>query len=374
MQDLVIQSTREQLTTHMTRLVEAAQWRQGEVVFTRPCVSPAYNGVWPDDGMWPYMALPELASTTEWNGLLHWLTEAIVDLPCVPDRVEFDGLAVMSPGNAGAAPLSLGMPLHLPSAWTRYLQYAASFGCDIPRKRDWARIIRRSFDLVPYSRDLVYSDPQTRMVGFGFHDSIRLTGMELMSSLITYRGLQRAAAFFADVIDDGVREGWRQRAEALRANLYRLYDVEAGGFVGGSREGRMVSVWGSGLAYSLATQQQRVGIINYLLKHRESIFLRGCTRQTAAPGGWSGQAGGYQDSGFWAVGTGFVLPALADGAPDFAEELARELLANIESLDYAEWLDPQGGPRGARHFLASVAMPLLALRSLSEGRPLIEYF
>ena len=87
-----------QLSARMRELVQAAQFRRGDVVFTRPCVDPTYRGVWPDDCVWPYMGNPGLATLTEWPGLLHWLTDAVVDLPVVPDRVEFDDLAVFSPG------------------------------------------------------------------------------------------------------------------------------------------------------------------------------------------------------------------------------------------------------------------------------------
>ena len=365
---------RPALTAHMARLVAAAQLRQGPVTFTRPCISPTYQGVWPDDCMWPFIADPLLAKSLDWSGLLNWLTDAIVDLPCVPDRVEFSGLAVMSPGPVGASPLSMQMPLHLPSAWTRFLDYASGFGYEIPRKEAWGAVIRRSFDRVPFSFGLVYSDPQEQVVGFGFYDTVRLTGLDLMTSVVTYRGLQRAAALFADVMDPAVCEQWRQRAEHLRANLHRLYDEEAGGFVGGTSAGRMFSVWGNGLVYPLATRAQQAGILRFICEHQKKIFIRGCTRQTATLGGWSGASRGYQDSGAWAAGTGFILPALAVGAPELARSLAGELMEQLDSFECAEWLDDQGSPQGARQFLASVSMPLLALRSIEEGKPLLDYF
>ncbi len=365
---------RDRLRPLMAELVKAAQLRQGGVVFTRPCVSETYRGVWPDDCMWPYVADPALAAATEWPGLLEWLTDAIVELPCVPDRVEFNGVAVMSPGGARGAPMSLRMPLHLPSAWTRYLDYARSFGVAIPRQAEWAQVIRRSFDQVPFSFGLVHSDPQTRVVGFGFHDSIRITGLELMTSLVTYRGLQRAAALFADDLEPAVTGRWRRQAEGIRANLHRLFDAKLGGFLGGTLEGRQVSVWGSGLAYALATEEQRAAMVRFLQQNKADIFLRGCTRQVASAGGWSGKASGYQNDGFWATGTGFVLPALAEGDPAFARELAETLVDQLTQFDVAEWLNAQGQPHGARRFLASVSMPLLALRALAERRPLLDYF
>jgi hypothetical protein len=365
----------EMLSTRMVALVKAAQFNQAGITFTRPCVDPTYAGVWPDDCIWPFIAEPKLAQQTDWKALMAWLTEAVVDLPTVPDRVQFDGLAVMSPGGIGHAPLSQRMPLHLPSAWTRYLQYVESFGVVIPRKHDWAEVIRRSFDQVPFSFGLVYSDPQNEVVGFGFHDTIRLTGEELMSSLITLRGLQRASELFEGFLDPSILKKWSLQATVIRVHLDRLYSEEVGGFVGASSSGHQFSVWGNGLAYSFASTRQKQSILKFYRENKDRIFLRGCTRQVAEPGGWNGTGRNfvYQTGGYWATGTGFVLPALADGDPTLADELCNDLAADLASFDSAEWLDERGDPHGARSFLASVSLPLLATRSIMEGKSLLSY-
>jgi len=367
---------RDLLSARMRDLVLAAQFRRGDIIFTRPCVDTTYRGTWPDDCVWPYIGNPELARLTEWPGLLQWLTDAVVDLPVVPDRVEFDDLAVLSPGGPNSSPESAQMPLHLPSAWTRYLDYAESFGAKIPRKAAWAQVIRRSFEHVPFSFGLVYSNPQVKIVGFGFHDTIPLTGLELMTSLVTYRGLQRAARLFAKEIEPAICAQWLQRAEGIRQNLYRLYDEKIGGFVGATNRGRQFSVWGNGLAYWLADKEQQRAILKFYRENQSRIFLRGCTRQVAEPGGWGDGAPNYayQNGGYWATGTGFVLPTLADGDPELAARLAKELGDNLPAFDCAEWLDDKGNPNGARKFLASVSMPLIGTRSIAEHKPLLDYF
>jgi len=43
-------------------------------------------------------------------------------------------------------------------------------------------------------------------------------------------------------------------------------------------------------------------------------------------------------------------------------------------INFAEWIGVDGNPAGAQRYLASVAVPLLGLRSILEGRPLLEYF
>ncbi len=369
------QAASDQLRSYMTDLVTAAKVQVGGRTILTSTVSSAYVGVWPDDTLYPLMADPALAVKEEMAGQLALLTDSIVTLPYVPDRVEPDGLPIMAPGGPQTSPLTEYMPLHLPAAWVRLLDYYQSFGVPIPRKAEWAQVIERSFNQVPFSCGLAYSDPQKPHVGFGFFDAIRITGFELMSSLVLYRGLQRAARLFAGVAAPATLAHWTQTADSIRANLYRFYDPSIGGYAGGTRSGRQFSVWANGLAYSLADAETKAQIIRFCQGNKGKIFLSGCTRQIAEPS-WqnTGGAGSYQNGGFWATGTGYVLPALADQDPAFALHLVTDLIANLPKFGFSEWIGRDGIGAGAPKFLGSVALPLLGLRSILENKPLIEYF
>ena len=124
-----------------------------------PAPAPYYNGLWHDDFTWPHIGLPELQKTPVMRDTIAWLTDAMVDLPVVADRIEFDGTAVMSPGGWNARPMSEEMTLHLPAAWTRLLSHADAAGIEIPRRQDWARLLERSFARVHFSFGLVWNDP-----------------------------------------------------------------------------------------------------------------------------------------------------------------------------------------------------------------------
>lgn len=343
-----------------------------------PGADGMYQGIWPDDYLYPLMADPSLADRDELQKLADFLTASVVDLGYVPDRVERDGLPVLSPGGLNAA-LSMRMPLHLPAAWVRLLDLFESHGVRWSRRADWARVIERSFRQAPFSCGLAYIDPQRPSVGFGFNDTIAITGLELMSSLVLMRGLERAAALFQKELFESTIEGWRAQARAVRENLGRLFDPKAGGFLGGTRDGRQFSVWGSALAFGIATDAQRDTVISTLRSKKDAIFLQGCTRHIAEPGGWSRTLapvapGAYQNGGFWATGTGYVLPAIASRDRAWAGALATELADNIERLRYAEWLDAKGAPQGAKDYLASVALPLIGLRAIAEGKSVLELF
>lgn len=368
------QAAYDALADQMRRLYEICRVKVDGRELLRPCASPYYNGLWPDDFTWPHIGLPELQKTPVMRDAIAWLTEAMVDLPVVADRIEFDGTAVMSPGPWNQRPMSEEMTLHLPAAWIRLLSYAAEAGIEIPRRHDWARLLERSFARVHFSFGLVWNDPQRRTVAFGFYDSIKQSGLVLMTSLVIKRGLERAAALLEKDLPAETIAEWRNKAKRIGENLHRLFDVGIGGFVGSTKVGRGFDVWGNGLAWPLATPEQRKVIAATFAKHRADIFALGCTRQNPYPGGWPGTTSqGYQNRGFWATGTGFVLPALAEADPDFALQLAQDLAQNIEKIKRHEFIDATGKPGGPADFLGSLSMPLMGLRSILTGRPLLDF-
>lgn len=363
------------IAVHMRRLYQACRIEVDGFHLLRPCDNPAYRGLWHDDFTWPHVGLPELQKHPEMRDAVTWLGEAMLRLPVVADRVEFDGTAVMSPGGAQAKAMSEDMPIHLPAAWTRLLSHAEAAGVVIPRKKEWAELIRRSFEKVAMSFGLVWNDPQRHIVAFGFQDSIRLTGLVLLTSLVVKRGYERAAALFAKELPPAVTDDWKARATSIVENLHRLFDPKAGGFVGASVAGRAFDVWGNGLAWPLATPDQKKAIAATFMANKDKIFLKGCTRQIIGPGGWPGTEGGirYQNGGYWGTGTGFVLPMIAAIDPAWAISIAGELLANLDSIKRAEWIDGNGNPMGALEFLGTLSMPLIGLRAILEGKNTLDY-
>jgi hypothetical protein len=370
-----LQSAHDRLAGYLTELVPGARRQLGKATLLMPQSGGGYSGVWPDDSLYPLMALPALANKAEMRGTLEFLGDSVLDLEYVPDRIEPDGLPVLSPGPSDKPPMTHRMPLHLPGAWVRLLDYYERFGVAIPRKKAWARLIERSVNCVPFANGLAYADPQRPPIGFGYLDSIKITGWELLSSLALMRGLERAVTLFESDTSTDIRDHWARLAKGIRANLHRLYDAEIGGYVEGSRAGHQFSVWGNGLVCSLAAPEAKARIVQFYRDHQTKIFLLGCTRQIAEPG-WEGNGpgGSYQNGGFWGTGTGYVLPALAEQDPAFAVQLAEELVRNLPKIDFAEWIGTDKKPAGALRFLGSVSLPLLGLKSILERRPLIDYF
>ena len=348
-----------------------------KLILHSPSVSATYRGIWPDDFLYPMLVQPGLYIADELTAIANFLTESIVDLPCFPDRVEADGMPVMQPGNLNS-PHALHMPLHLPAAWIRLIDHLEKWGAVIPRKEDWAAIFQRSMEMVPFSCGLAYIDPQHPGVDFGFHDPEAITGFVLMSSMILHFGLMRAARLFDRFIDSNVTDHWMRLAKAIPENLYRLFDKEQGAFLAGSKDCRQINVWGNGLAYWMVEAAKQKSIVEWYRVHRNEIFLNGFTRQIADKEGWQRQLvnvplGSYTNGGFWSIGTGWVLPAIADQDPEFAAEIAKELVANLQKSGFPEWIDAKGAG-GATGFLAGIAGPMMGLSAIVEQRPFSEFF
>jgi hypothetical protein len=363
-------------------LVEA--FEQSKVVFDNtlllhsPCISETYRGIWPDDFLYPLLVQPGFYDSEKLTQIAGFLTNSIVDLECFPDRIEADGMPVMQPGPLSRPHASV-MPLHLPAAWVRLIDNLEKMGATIPRKDDWAGLFKRSMGIVPFSCGLAYVDPQHPRVGFGFHDPEAITGFELMSSLVLHFGLMRAARLFKGHIQESEIERWIRLSEGILDNLYRLFDKEQGAFFAGSKDCRQINVWANGLAYWMVKPDVQKTIAAYYYKNRNAIFLKGFTRQIAEPDGWQrhffpSTVGSYTNGGFWSVGTGWVLPAIASQNPGFGLEIAEELVTHLVKYEFREYINADGTGGGATGFLAAIAVPMMGLTAIVENRPFSDFF
>lgn len=376
---LILEESYERLKGY---LLECAQRAKAELpggVMTIASSEGHYYGLWPDDFLFPHIVCPELANKEKLARILEFLTDSVVDLERVPDRVEPSGLPIMVPGWYDG-PIGEKMPAHLPSAWVRLLSYFDEWGVHIPRKERWARVIRRSYEQLSFSCGLVYIDPQRPYVGFGYQDNIAITGFSLMSSLVTYRGLLRAVELFKGYLESETLNYWQMLAEGIKENLWRLYDEEVGGFVAGSFDCRQFDVWGNGLAYGLVEDKEmRRRIEDFYLRNKERIIKFGFTRQIAEEEGWqrllvSAEVGKYMNGGYWPTGTGYILPVIYAADEELGKEIVKELLENLPRFHFAEWVDAEVDESNAKYFLMGIAIPMLAIKSLLEAKPLIDYF
>ena len=375
--DILLQRSYETLSNYLKECANRAKLTLGDFTTLNPSEG-LYYGFWPDDFLFPLITCPELLSKDEMQNVINFVTESIIGLEHVPDRIETDGMPVLSPGWYDS-PLSYRMPSHMPAAWIRLVDYFESAGIIIPKKKAWANLIKRSIDKISFSCGLVYMTPQNPYVGYAYHDNIAITGFDLMSSLVIHRALKRAARVFDGFVDEETKKDWLEKSDAIVKNLWRLYDKDLGGFVAGSKDCHQISVWANGLIYGLIKDENiKTNICDFYTKNQQKIFKFGFTRQIAEDSGWQRllidlEVGKYMNGGFWPTGTGYVLPALYEGNRELAEKLIIELIENLPKFNFTEWVDAAGNESHAKNFLMALAIPLLGLKSIMEDKPMIEY-
>lgn len=379
MKDEFLQSCYDRLKEYMCVLEDRTKVETPKIKLFAPAEG-LYDAFWPDDFTFPVAGVPESLGTKEYQSIYDFLTESVLDLSCVPDRVQFDGCPVMQPG-----PAEIGgahgdrIPAHLPSAWVRLLCYFEDYGVVLHDKADWARLIRRSYEQVDFSCGLVYIDVQHPRVAFAYNDSAAITGFEFMSSIVNLRGFERAAELFRDVIDEETIKSWTMKAERIKNNLYRLYDKEKGGYLAGSQTCRQFHVWGNGLLYGRLSKEEKREIGETLLSLYDKIVYRGCTRQMAEKDGWQRMlveqpVDFYMNGGYWPTGTGYIFQAVYETDREIGKRLMNELIGNLPDIGYAEWVNPKGESSAARYFHMAVGIPLTAVKAMLEGNSLIEKF
>lgn len=337
-----------------------------------------YDSIWPDDFAFPTMVYPECLSIEEYQRIADFLTESCQGLAVVPDRVRFDGVPIMSPGPFGE-PISHRMAAHLPSAWVRLLSHLEKLGVTLKNRAFWAKLIDRSFRHVEYVDGLVYIDPNKPYVGFAYHDCIAITGHDFLSSIVTMKGLRRAAILFQEDLPSVIREEWLSIASRIESSLSRLYETKKKAFLAGSVTGRQVDIWANGLYYGKANPEEKQGIREYLINHMEQIIYQGCTRQISESNGWEKlmvdmPVNRYMNGGYWPTGTGYIFQAIYEGDRKSGIQLIRDLIAALPKYDYPEWINKEGIISNERHFHMAMAMPMLAIRSVIEGGCLYDYF
>lgn len=379
------------LRTHLLDLLERSKvLYDNNLKIHSPCVSSTYRGLWPDDFLYPLLVEPGLYDKSRLTQIARFLTDSMIDLNLFPDRVDSDGMPMMHPGYAFNQHPTEIMPIHLPAAWIRLLDNFEKMGATVTSKEDWAQLFKRGVDSISFACGLAYSDPQHPRVGFGFHDQVAVTGFELMSSMVLHFGLKRAARFFRGYIHESEISRWERLSKGIADNLYRLYDEEQGAYLAGSKDCRQVNVWGTGLAYWMSTPEIRKRIGRYYKRNYDTIFLKGATRQIAEADGWqrmwdakydmkshqyeASPVGHYINGGFWSVGTGWILPVMAVENPELAVKIVGDMVESSIAMDFPENIKSDGTKSGASGFLAGIALPMMALKSIIEKKTFTDYF
>ena len=346
-----------------------------ELKSINPSGAKTYNGIWVDD-FYASIRAGNLFTLEELTRLAQFLTDSVVGLRHFPDMVQYDGMPWFGFGG-DKMHTGIHMSMAQLACWTRIIDLFEKRGVALPRKKAWLGVFRRSLADLEFSCGLLYSNPNIPHITFGFHDTIAVTGFELMSSVYTFHALTLACDLFSSLASAEEVEDWREKAQGIRDNLYRLYDFDRGIFFAGSHDGRQADIYGSGLAAGLCGRSVREAVAQFFIRHREDLFWKGMTRGCENGEGWQlmlldgYEKGEYQNGAYWPCGTAYVLPVLYEFDPDFAIQLLEELTVSLPKYHFAECVSANDHSEKCPDYMMSVSFNLLAVRAMKQGTQLI---
>jgi hypothetical protein len=221
-------------------------------------------------------------------------------------------------------------------------------------------------------------------VDWGFCDSIRKTGLCLMPSLLRWRAARQLAALLKS--DGNAAEAKRLRAEAdklqsaIPATFYRDVPTSGGAKSGlllsATELGRKDDVWASAFAVWLGIlpRQIELRVVRHLLALYEAggTMVEGQVRHLPPTGEFGGhwekassRPDEYQNGGYWATPTGWMIYALRRVNRAAGDRLLAEYAAHLRAHrdDGApwEWIQPARKQRVNPLYGSSAGLVSIAL-------------
>jgi len=317
----------------------------GTILFT-PDGSGHYRALWTRDFAYMVRNAGDLIEPDLIRPAIEFLLRGQRPDGCMPDRVTTSGKPVYAPGSE-TSPLADHALDNGPFMALLVCGYVRQSG-DRAFFRRHEPDLRRGLDFVRRAGNgLVYNDPDRPQCPYGFTDTVAKTGHLLFTSLLYAQAcLEMETACRETACGDPVE--YARRAEQIRRGVMILWDETAGMFLAADRDCRQPDVWGSALAVDLdlAGPPQSRRIIEFLASRADRIFQRGHVRHLVAPDTWQRlltpvAPGTYQNGAYWATAHAWLLPALARGRPELAQQLLRETIAEFRAGGIHECLNGQ---------------------------------
>lgn len=304
----------------------------------------------------------------------------------IPDHITLQGAACWYPG--AYTDQGNGTFGHLPPADDAFYFIQMAFelcrrrpaAYDEPIRTGWgeaplAQVCDRAFDSVAAdaTSGLVACDanPERTRVDWGFCDSIRKTGQCLMPSLLRWQAARRLA-------DLERRRGRRQAAaeygrtaatiaRGIVSTLYHALPDGEGRLDSATGLGAQDDVWASAFAVWLGILPRDIErrVARHLLRLSEGgVTVRfGQVRQLPGNEFWQQgvpKFGSYQNGGYWATPTGWLVAALAKVDRQASDRVLHDYAAYVRVHRAAgapyEWIDPVAGTTTNANYASSAGL------------------
>jgi len=316
----------------------------------------------------------------------------------IPDHINYDGGAVFYPGTYSAGDDQGGEPFGvLPPVDDHYefihLAHLAMYRAEseefLKEKVGDLTLFERlekALDVPTHNPEtgMVETDAKRRAVGFGFCDTVYLTGAILFASLLRYRALGEMAEM-AQLTKQTKRVGeWNDQRRRISRNLESVF-LKNGWLIGATEVGRQPDVWGT--AYALCLNAAPGGLArtlrNTLVKAAKEgkITHKGAVRHVpvgldfSPTSAWERTAGvpinRYQNGAYWHVATGWLVQAIWPADKPLARQIVKDMVEHFweEGAKGAPWecLHPDQNYRQNPIYMASVTLPLETLVKMNRS-------
>ncbi|MFH0829828.1 MAG: DUF2341 domain-containing protein [Candidatus Aenigmatarchaeota archaeon] len=210
---------------------------------------------------------------------------------------------------------------------------------------------------------LVYVDPSSPWIPFGFRDGVLNTGNNLLGSLMYYRA-STDMAYLLNISGDSQNYTYfTNAANNVKGNISRLWNDTDNMFHAADGANNLTDIVGSALAVHLgvANATQASLIEDYLVNNFDSITYRGFVLQT--PNNWSTPLMSTYDDGYWSFGNDWILTTLAVKNASLAYDLTLQL-SNSPNPDIEHWAKARNGNGG---YDTNLESPVGTLRYIMDN-------
>lgn len=289
------------------------------------------------------------------------------------DCVKFEGTPIYKPGygSMGENSVADGSPFTVAVA---YLTWKAT--------GDATFLASDTLDKLILAMGAVPRDPETGLVfidpakawdrcPYGFHDTIRKTGLCFFESLLDVEASRRLAELLTAVGRAPEAKTFAARAEAGAKQINAVFwDPNVRLYWATTKGCRLPDVWGSTFAVWLgvASDAQACEIAAYCKANHAGLTQKGQVRQVP-PGMYWGKGGRdrYQNGAFWGTPSGWYAYTLNRVDPALADQTLIELVNDYAKRGVGEWVfgEKVSLPGG---YMSSATLPLAGMRRLKDER------
>jgi hypothetical protein len=325
---------------------------------------------------------------------------AVIPPFAIADHVNFDGAPVFYPGtysageDQGAEPWGV-----LPPADDHYyfvhaahsLYKAAKDPAFLAERIEGLPMLDRlikAFD-APASDETtgaVTTDPLRRAVGFGFFDSVFMTGAMLFPTLLRYQAALELAALCQAAGQANLTPGFKRIAARILAHLPAVFapaDPSVGWLNAATGVSGQPDVWGTLMALDLKVlphdyaRRARTSVARAVadgtIEYSGAVRHVPVNRDAGPDTAWQRSLAPYntyQNGAYWHTPTGWLVAALRDHHPSLAQAVLHRYLDHLRTGDFrqggnfgAPWecLGRDAAARQNPVYMTSVTLPLAVL-------------